>query len=512
MINSNNFFVGRNSLREHGPLLISHDMLPNGDGNNINGPSLIKVPSWVDNPLGKYYLYFAHHGGKYIRLAYSDEVTGPYKIYEQGTLHLNQIVGHNHLASPDVHIDNKNKEIVMYYHAPYEDWQYTFKAKSKDGLNFESEDKKLGMFYFRVFEWKGRTFSIAKNRNTTGISYELIDDEWVVQKEDFIPMMRHAAVLVENDKVYVFYTIVGEAPESIYCSEIDIDNGWKLKDTELLLKPEYQYEGSNLPLIPSRFGNAEIVNELRDPCIFTENNDKYILYSVAGECGIAMGKLYNINSNIKKYDVWGMRRTGNHAIIEWISSHFNKTLHRNDVVKSKPWLIKEYGGGEIIDLTIDSYEDFAPTEIKENTIILLRDWYNMCASRLVSKRGWRNSCRYNDEISYIRSCAEVYLEYCKLWEKYPDNFILYNKWCNDDKYEKEIEKRYNWKRVPRNNNLPSSKIGGGSSFKKDVVENTSFDERYLDVIKNYPDEWIDICSNEEINNYCNKIFGLKIEW
>ena len=30
---------------------------------NINGPSLIKVPHWMENPLGKYYLYFAHHKG-----------------------------------------------------------------------------------------------------------------------------------------------------------------------------------------------------------------------------------------------------------------------------------------------------------------------------------------------------------------------------------------------------------------------------------------------------------------
>ena len=32
-------------------------------GGNIQGPSLIKVPTWVDNPLGKYYLYFADHRG-----------------------------------------------------------------------------------------------------------------------------------------------------------------------------------------------------------------------------------------------------------------------------------------------------------------------------------------------------------------------------------------------------------------------------------------------------------------
>src|SRR5690349_7973801 len=51
-------------------------------GNNINGPSLIRVPSWLPNPLGRYYLYFAHHTGDYIRLAYSNSLNGPWKIYE----------------------------------------------------------------------------------------------------------------------------------------------------------------------------------------------------------------------------------------------------------------------------------------------------------------------------------------------------------------------------------------------------------------------------------------------
>ena len=30
-------------------------------GRNIAGPSLIRVPEWLPNPLGRYYLYFADH-------------------------------------------------------------------------------------------------------------------------------------------------------------------------------------------------------------------------------------------------------------------------------------------------------------------------------------------------------------------------------------------------------------------------------------------------------------------
>ena len=43
---------------------------------NINGPSLIRVPTWIEHPLGRYYLYFAHHKGEYIRLSYADRLEG----------------------------------------------------------------------------------------------------------------------------------------------------------------------------------------------------------------------------------------------------------------------------------------------------------------------------------------------------------------------------------------------------------------------------------------------------
>jgi len=39
--------------------IIRPAMLPAHDGANINGPSLIRAPTWITNPLGNYYLYFA---------------------------------------------------------------------------------------------------------------------------------------------------------------------------------------------------------------------------------------------------------------------------------------------------------------------------------------------------------------------------------------------------------------------------------------------------------------------
>ena len=49
-------------------------------GSNNQGPSLIRVPNWIDNPLGKYYLYFCDHRGTYIKLAYADDITGPISV------------------------------------------------------------------------------------------------------------------------------------------------------------------------------------------------------------------------------------------------------------------------------------------------------------------------------------------------------------------------------------------------------------------------------------------------
>ena len=64
---------------------------PNMDdrmGSNINGPAIIRMPNWCKDKLGTYHLYFSDHKGKYIRLAFADEIIGPWKIYSPGALNL----------------------------------------------------------------------------------------------------------------------------------------------------------------------------------------------------------------------------------------------------------------------------------------------------------------------------------------------------------------------------------------------------------------------------------------
>ena len=96
-------------------------------GANINGPSLIRVPRWVAHPLGAYYLYFAAHQGKTIRLAYADKLEGPWKSYQPGTLQLAQSFFTDHIASPEVIIDAAQQQIRLYYHGltPEDKTQHT---------------------------------------------------------------------------------------------------------------------------------------------------------------------------------------------------------------------------------------------------------------------------------------------------------------------------------------------------------------------------------------------------
>jgi hypothetical protein len=120
--------------------------------------------------VGKYCLYFAHHGGKYIRPAYAAEIQGPWHIYEPGTLRLEQAPRcYDHIASPDVHVDESRRELRMYFHCPAGvarsvdiTEQKTFVARSTDGLNFAANTLTLGPAYFRVFEYGGYYYSIVR--------------------------------------------------------------------------------------------------------------------------------------------------------------------------------------------------------------------------------------------------------------------------------------------------------------------------------------------------------------
>ncbi len=292
-------------------------------GNNVNGPSVIRVPDWVERPLGKYYLYFAHHKGKNIRLAYADKVTGPWTIHEPGTLQLDDSYFptgviplddlpeptqkrvsqmreagddplYTHIASPEVVVVPEHQEIRLYYHGMLSRGaQVTRVAVSHDGLNFEAREEIIGRPYLRVFNWENRTYGLAM----PGVFYR--SDDGLTNFEEgptlFNKDMRHAALVIRGHTLYVFWTQVGDAPEQILLSTIDISGDWRSWQESQpipILKPEFEWEGAHLPIAPSVRGAIETpVNQLRDPEIFEEDGKTWLLYSIQGESGIAIAEI-----------------------------------------------------------------------------------------------------------------------------------------------------------------------------------------------------------------------------
>ena len=298
-------------------------------GVNIQGPSLIKTPEWLPNRLGNYYLYFADHKGHYIRLAYADQLTGPWQIHAPGSLQIEESfftptrpevseermaeliaarqssgyrVSHDlameltepHIASPDVHVDEENRRIIMYYHGlEGPAFQHSRVAVSDDGINFTAFEENIGRTYFRVFQYDGYSYALAM----PGQFYRSRDGftDFETGPRLFVPNMRHSAVVVRDDVLYVFWTRVGDAPESILLSTIDLRGDWmQWQDSEpaIVMKPEREWEGADAPIEPSVRSTAYgQVNQLRDPALYEENGQFYLLYAVAGESGIAIARL-----------------------------------------------------------------------------------------------------------------------------------------------------------------------------------------------------------------------------
>ena len=299
-------------------------------GVNIQGPSLIRVPDWVERPLGRYYLYFADHKGRYIRLAFADDLAGPWQVHPPGSLRLEDTpfpseppaappalvqateermrrtgmrIAHSvleelttpHIASPDVHVQVDEQRIVMYYHGLEAAGQQLSRvAVSADGISFRSLDEVLGKTYMRVFQYRGTTYALAM----PGQFYRATTPLGGFEEGPclFNPNMRHAAVFVRDDTLYVFWTQVGHAPERILLTSIDLRGDWlrwQESEPQEVLRPERAWEGAEAPLEPSfRSVAYGAVNQLRDPAIYLEDESVYLLYAVAGESGIAIARVW----------------------------------------------------------------------------------------------------------------------------------------------------------------------------------------------------------------------------
>ncbi|MEM6623344.1 MAG: hypothetical protein AAF674_14020 [Pseudomonadota bacterium] len=284
-------------------------------GDNLNGPSLVARPDWAPVP-GRYLLYFAHHKGQHIRLAWADDLRGPWTVHAPGVLPLADTplaqtrpqttqpawaVGsgqdglYPHLASPDVWLDESSQRLRMIFHglAPHGE-QVSYRASSTDGLGWTVEGPQIEETYLRRFVHRGQVYAMAR----LGIILRETPDRNFQHGAPLIACNpRHVAVLVRGDTLHVVFSRIGDAPERLLHTTIDLSGDWRVWQAgpEIdLLRPERSWEGAGEPIRPSMVGAVDYANELRDPALFEHEGQVWMVYSGAGEAALGLARLDGI--------------------------------------------------------------------------------------------------------------------------------------------------------------------------------------------------------------------------
>lgn len=296
---------------ENKTLIISKMNLPKVMSDNINGPSCLRTPNFIKNPVGKYLLYFAHHTGEFIRIAYSEDIFTGWKILDHKINNVSEEKEfHDHVASPDIYVDNIEKSVYMFFHSRIKGSrkQKTFLSKSNDGINFALVKGDLNLpFYFRHVTIETKTFAVTKGGNLYINMVNPIANTWRAlnnintgkSNEEVMHnssgSIRHASLIYYMKIFIAFYSRIGDSPERIYAAKI-VENGkglWLMSNEFEITRPELNFEGANLDIEASVAGpSLHEENALRDPYVMQDGEDYFLFYACAGESGIAVGKLF----------------------------------------------------------------------------------------------------------------------------------------------------------------------------------------------------------------------------
>ncbi|MDE0114651.1 MAG: hypothetical protein OXN84_20505 [Albidovulum sp.] len=286
-------------------------------GAKINGPSAIRVPDWIEAPLGRYYLKLADRQGDRIRLAYSLEIPVPTHVHEPGLLRLeasgiptqfsefnlperfrNSVVSGGlrpHNDSPVVHVDRARQPIVIHCRCLERDCTQIIQcAVSKNGFDFLDPQPNGADYYARVFEWQG----VGYASELAAWLYRLRDSGLSFPGRTRLgdPSTRHVAFFPYEDLPFQILSRFGDAPERLLISRIfaTVDwRDWSLSDPLEFLRAEMPREGAGKPILPSRACPADgLVSQLRDPFVLIEDYCLWLFYACASESSLGLARLH----------------------------------------------------------------------------------------------------------------------------------------------------------------------------------------------------------------------------
>lgn len=259
---------------------------------NINGPAALAAPSWLPGRLANYYLYFSQHRGDGIWLAVSERVEGPWRELPAPVLTLAATGYTDHVASPDVVVDEERAEVRMYFHGGDGTelaQQRQCVAVSRDGVAFHVVSRDIGTPYWRVFKhagwWHALVMPGALLRSRDGLR------DFEAGGALLPATVRHSAILVRGSHASIFYSELGACPEAIAMREAEMGEWgrWRVGEARVILRPDEGFEGGRLAARPAEAGQAlEPARELRDPAVLLVDGSVHLFYVAGGERCIAL--------------------------------------------------------------------------------------------------------------------------------------------------------------------------------------------------------------------------------
>jgi hypothetical protein len=95
------------------------------------------------------------------------------------------------------------------------------------------------------------------------------------------PHARHVGLQPRDNRLRVFFTETGQAPELIRMAEVNMDAPWKswsVGTAVEIIRPQKAYEGAKEPITTSKRGAARNKEHaLRDPFIYEESGRTWLI-------------------------------------------------------------------------------------------------------------------------------------------------------------------------------------------------------------------------------------------